>query len=253
MSWAYDDTETLKNIPVPFDFESIESISPDNHYLDAAKCFISKLDEIVYLLLKKEQQSTAVWALALALGSKHLEGKSMTEIAEHLGITRAAVSKQAVFFCKTLNLPASPYMAPARKRPGKETELQKAARLAKSAKDRDEGLKVMELTKRLIEANIDKFMDGGNEPVECWGKVHRARGQSHNPVSSIFIKNQYIEKLFNGTDTKKDIIKAWIDSDVLMKRSYCGKQINKSVVVKMGGKAHRGYLIKHEKVTKDEA
>lgn len=247
MSYTHDDSEILKNIPVDFDYGELD-ITPNDHYIDAAKCFISKLDEIIYLLLKKEQDGrahveTAVWALALAFGSKHLEGKSMTEIAEHLGVTRAGVSKQVVQFCRELNLPASPYMAPARKSYGKESELQKASRLAESAEDRAEGLCVVAITKRLIAHNIDMFKDVDNNPGECWGRVVRVSGGA---VSSVFIKNQYIEKLFQGSDTQRAIVKAWVDSGALRTRGD-GRTINKSILKKIQGGVYRGYSVCYDK------
>jgi hypothetical protein len=253
MSYIYDDEQTLNNIAVPFDYGELE-ITPNDNYIDAAKCFITKLDEIIYLLLKKEQDGrahvkTAVWALALALGSKHLEGKSMTEIAEHLDVTRAAISKQTVQFCKALDLPASPYMAPARKGYGKETDLKKAKRMATAVNDHDHGVAVIELTKRLIDHNIERFKDGrSHHPVECWGKLHR-RGNG-GLISSVFVKNQYIEKMFKGSDTQQDIVKAWKASKlVITSDSQLGPQVDRSILKKIGGEVHRGYVLRYDKVT----
>lgn len=50
------------------------------------------------------------WAVAFALGSAVCCNRSMSAIGETLGIGRAAVSKAAVAFAKSLNLPPSPYM-----------------------------------------------------------------------------------------------------------------------------------------------
>jgi hypothetical protein len=253
MSYLQDDTEILNSLSIDFDYGELD-IAPNNHYIEAAKCFITKLDEIIYLLLKKEkggraQVRTSVWALALALGSKHLEGQSMTEIAAHLDVTRAAVSKQAVQFSKLLNLPPSPYMAPARKGYGKETELKKAKRMATAANDHDNGVAVVELTKRLIDHNIERFKDGrSHHPVECWGRLNR-RGNG-GLISSVFIKNQYIEKMFNGSNTQQDIVKAWVASkSIITSNSVLGPQINRSVIKKIGGEVHRGYVIRYDKVT----
>jgi len=251
MSYIHDDSDILNNISVDFDYGDLD-ITPNDHYINAAKHFISKMDEIIYLLLKKEQDGrgqvkTAVWALALALGSKHLEGKSMTEIAEHLGVTRAGVSKQAVQFCKALNLPASPYMSPAHKRYGKETELQKATRLVESARDKADGLCVIDITKKLIEHNIDKFKDVDSNPVECWGKIVRlGRHGKGKVISSVFIKNQYIEKMFQGAETKKDIVKAWIASGALVMSGKEGPIVNCSVIKKIQGSVYRGYLVSYK-------
>ena len=245
MSYIYDDEQTLNNIAVPFDYGELE-ITPNDNYIDAAKCFITKLDEIIYLLLKKEQDGrahvkTAVWALALALGSKHLEGKSMTEIAEHLDVTRAAISKQTVQFSRMLNLPASPYMAPTRKSYGKETELKKAARLAAGVDDKASSLSVIELTKKVIEHNILSFIDGAYIPVEPWGVVNRVDGD----VSSVFIANQYIERLFNGSDTQRVIVAAWYESKALVIKPSKSLKKNRSSLVRMGQDVHRGYLINY--------
>lgn len=252
MSYVYDDSKVLENIAVQFDYGSLDSEIND-HYIDAAKCFIGKLDEIIYLLLKKEQDGrahvkTAVWALALALGSKHLEGKSMTEIAEHLGVTRAAVSKQAVLFSKALDLPASPYMAPSRKSYGKESKLKKAARLAESVVDREYGVSVVELTQDIVKNNIVKFKEyksRGPRLNECWGSLVRNKS---GRIQSVFIKNQYIEKLFNGTATKAAIVKAWRGSGLLISGDNKGLIKNRSILRGIDGEVYRGYVIRYENI-----
>ena len=252
MSFIYDDSKVLENIAVEFDYGDLD-VEVNDHYIDAARCFIDKMDEILYILLKKEQDGraqvkTAVWALAFALGSKHLEGKSMTEVAERLDITRAAMSKQTVLFSKTLNLPASPYMAPSRKSYGKETAFKKASRLAESVIDREYGIGVVEITQDIIRNNIARFKEcrsKGPRVRECWGSYNRSK---EGRIISVFIKNQYIEKMFNGKSTKKAIVKSWIDSGALMKSGMSGGQRNKSILRGIDGEVYRGYVIRYDNI-----
>ena len=81
-----------------------------NVYVELAKTFISKLDEAVYYMLKHCKNDPAVWGLAYAIGSKHIEGQSMSSKARDIGVTKAAISKHARFFVKSLDFPVSPYM-----------------------------------------------------------------------------------------------------------------------------------------------
>ena len=203
MSYINDDSEILNNIPVQFDYESIEAIVAPRDDRAVAKLFLGKLEEIIYILLKKEQggraiRRTAIWALAFTLGSKHLEGKSMTEVAEYLGVTRAAISKQAVEFSKMLNLPASPYMAPERVSPGKETELQKCVRLTESVSKADHSYMIA-LVRDLIVTNKSMFIKKGKTRNNSWGIIYDS--------SNVFVLCSDLQRLFNHEAKTGDILK----------------------------------------------
>ena len=50
------------------------------------------------------------YGIAYAIGSTTLAGRSMSEIAAKLGVTRALISARAVAFCQRYEIPPSPYM-----------------------------------------------------------------------------------------------------------------------------------------------
>jgi len=50
------------------------------------------------------------YGAAYAIGATFLAGRSMSEIAASLGVTRAIISHRARAFCKRYNIPPSPYM-----------------------------------------------------------------------------------------------------------------------------------------------
>ncbi len=47
MSYVHDDTEVLNNIPVQFDYESIEPAFNPRNDRDTARLFLEKLEEII--------------------------------------------------------------------------------------------------------------------------------------------------------------------------------------------------------------
>ena len=54
------------------------------------------------------------FGIAYAIGSTSLVGRSMSEIAAKLGVTRALISARAVSFCQRYQIPPSPYMKSAK-------------------------------------------------------------------------------------------------------------------------------------------
>jgi hypothetical protein len=54
------------------------------------------------------------YGIAYAIGSTTLAGRSMSEIAAKLGVTRALISARAVAFCDRHGIPPSPYMKASR-------------------------------------------------------------------------------------------------------------------------------------------
>src|SRR5215831_8855417 len=57
-----------------------------------------------------EQVETAYWQCCFALGLPVCQGQSLTSVAARLKIERATISKGAIFFCESNNLPANPYL-----------------------------------------------------------------------------------------------------------------------------------------------
>lgn len=103
-----EDIERYSNLPVMQYFDDEQECI--NIYSELAKSFISKLDEALYHMLRHSKKDAMVWGLAYAIGSKHINGQSMSSKAKDIGVTKAAISKHARFFIKALNFPVSPYM-----------------------------------------------------------------------------------------------------------------------------------------------
>lgn len=105
---SIEDIERFSEIEIDntyYDEDEVKDI-----YIELAKCFISKLDEMLFYLLRKNSTDPLIWGLLFAIGSKHLEGRSMSSVAKEIGVTKAAISKHARRFVKGLCLPTSPYM-----------------------------------------------------------------------------------------------------------------------------------------------
>jgi hypothetical protein len=103
-----EDIERYSDLPVMQYYDDEKEAL--NIYHELAKSFISKLDEMIYLMLKHSPKDCTIWGLAFAIGSKHLSGRSMTQVAKDIGVTKAAISKHARYLIDVLNLPTSPYM-----------------------------------------------------------------------------------------------------------------------------------------------
>jgi hypothetical protein len=104
---SMEDIEYLSGVPVSEHFSNSEECI--NVYSELGRSFIRKIDEMIYQLIKRNDKDPALWGLAFAVGSKILDGRSMTAIAKDIGVTRAAISKHATFYSRTLSLPRSPY------------------------------------------------------------------------------------------------------------------------------------------------
>jgi hypothetical protein len=61
-------------------------------------------------ILGEMPESIEKWGVAFAVGSVICAGKSMAEVAQRLGCSRAAISHKARQFCDRHNLEPSPYM-----------------------------------------------------------------------------------------------------------------------------------------------
>ena len=103
-----EDIERYADIPVMQYFDDEQECI--NIYSELAKSFISKLDEALFHMIKHSKKDPVIWGLAYAVGSKHIDGQSMSAKAIEIGVTKAAISKHARFFVKALNFPVSPYM-----------------------------------------------------------------------------------------------------------------------------------------------
>ena len=71
---------------------------------------------LIEVLLTRPNPKLAGAGMSYAAGLDSINGKTMTETARELGVTRAAVSKESNFWSDTLGLPRSRYMKSARAR-----------------------------------------------------------------------------------------------------------------------------------------
>ncbi len=84
-----------------FDFENLDRrIHPDaaphsaNDYREAGRAFISFYDQVLMFILTSENPRLAAWVVAMASGRSLItDGISQKELADRMGITKAAVSK----------------------------------------------------------------------------------------------------------------------------------------------------------------
>jgi hypothetical protein len=80
----------------------------DSH---ASRIAASMLVQVVEQWGKPTRNPTVkAWGLRFAANLDSVMGKTMTEVAKELGVTRAAISKSANAWCDALNLPRSQYM-----------------------------------------------------------------------------------------------------------------------------------------------
>lgn len=89
---------------------------PENVYREGCARLLISLGKALLFILNSRNKTIAVYQIAYAYGVEIIcQGRGMTEIAEYLTangfqITRAAISKEAVNFCKINGLPPSTYM-----------------------------------------------------------------------------------------------------------------------------------------------
>lgn len=241
----YNSQDIVNNYSVDFDFDAIEPEINRKDYYEISKQFISKLDDWITILLKKEPKSVALWAMAFAIGAKFLEGQSMSSVAKKIGVTKAAISKQARIFCKEANLPPSPYMSPNRKRYGKETKEKRIIRVAMMVDDDDLfHKKVGELLRELIDSNINLFEDGIQKDLKVTdsklGRLYRnytyeSGTKEYTDIKEVFIVKSAVKKLFKGINNTDDVIKALKKSDIFIKAT--ARQVDFQLKT--------GYLIKY--------
>jgi len=79
-------------------------------YRAGAKRFYSIINSILSWIIESENARNAAYAVAFAMGLAVCNGRSMNAVADKLGLTRAALSKSAKQFARSLNLPPSAYM-----------------------------------------------------------------------------------------------------------------------------------------------
>jgi len=65
---------------------------------------------LISRILDEMPDTPEKWGVAFAVGATCCIGRSMSEIAAMLGVTRALISHRAVEFCRRYELPPSPYM-----------------------------------------------------------------------------------------------------------------------------------------------
>lgn len=65
---------------------------------------------LISAVVDEMPDSPEKWGIAFAVGAGCCIGRSMSEVAAKLGVTRALISTRAVSFCKRYDLPPSPYM-----------------------------------------------------------------------------------------------------------------------------------------------
>lgn len=90
--------------------EDIEPIINGSDYREASKRFLFIITRSIQFIEGSDQKNVAVWQVAYALGLPMCAGRSMTQKARDLGLTRSSISKGAVKFCQDNGLPESIYM-----------------------------------------------------------------------------------------------------------------------------------------------
>lgn len=68
------------------------------------------MDRAIAHVLDSENSETAGWQVAFALGSPHCMGHTMASKAQELGLSKAAISKGATTFCRSVGIEPSIYM-----------------------------------------------------------------------------------------------------------------------------------------------
>lgn len=76
----------------------------------AIREFGRKAIRLISGILDELPDSPEKWGIAFAVGANCCAGRSMSEVAAMLGVTRALISYRAKDFCRRYELPPSPYM-----------------------------------------------------------------------------------------------------------------------------------------------
>jgi hypothetical protein len=83
-------------------------------YREASKRFLYIINYALSSIIEADNPRNQAWAVAFAVGSGVCAGRSMDDIGDTLGIGRAAISKSAKAFCRSLDLEPSTYMKSAK-------------------------------------------------------------------------------------------------------------------------------------------
>ena len=116
--------------------DDLEPQEPDIYqmaYKNAGKRFLYCLNAALSFIIESKDKRIAIYQVAFVFESAICEGKSMEEIADKLGCTRACLSKGAKAFCRMSGLPPSSYM----KKEGTSNSYRKAR--IKSIKNANKG------------------------------------------------------------------------------------------------------------------
>lgn len=98
---AYE-VDFAEAIDGPEDGPSAES------YREAAQHFYRLMNRAFCHILYSRNPTVAAWQVGFALGVSATEGRSQSEVALSIGVTRAAISKGVTDFQRANNLPALP-------------------------------------------------------------------------------------------------------------------------------------------------
>jgi hypothetical protein len=101
------------------DLHDIEEEQP-NIYRECAKAMLRVLHAAI---AATSESQVKAWGVMFAVSHPYCMGKSMSEIAAKLKVSRASISNAATEFCKANNLPPSTYM--------KSEDAQDSSRLAR--------------------------------------------------------------------------------------------------------------------------
>lgn len=81
-------------------------------YREAARAFLYTINRAVQTIAEARDARVAAWQVAISLGLPMVQGRTIEQIAQHLGVKRATLSKGAKKFQRGNNLPPSEYAKP---------------------------------------------------------------------------------------------------------------------------------------------
>lgn len=93
-----------------FEFDEPEREDIEAAVSEALREYGRKAVALISAILDELPDSPEKWGVAFAVGAHCCIGRSMSEVAATMGVTRALLSNRAVSFCNRNNLPPSPYM-----------------------------------------------------------------------------------------------------------------------------------------------
>ncbi len=126
--------------------------------------FLKILNNAILYIQRHKHPLIASWHVSLAIGTINCHGRSMTEIAQALDVTRQALSKGAIAFGRENGLPPSSYMKSMESR-----KIFKENRNAVGLKQRIQKAKDLnELTALLAEG--DKYENATEDTKRKWAR-----------------------------------------------------------------------------------